>query len=99
MMQQHAKGLRGVIHCFSYSKEMAQEYVKMGFHIGVGGVVTFKNSKKLKEVVADIPMEKILLENGFAVSCTGSESRKTQFFSEYSLYRSGDRAAQRNQLR
>lgn len=34
----------------------------MGFHIGVGGVVTFKNSKKLKEVVADIPMEKILLE-------------------------------------
>ena len=62
MMQQHAKGLRGVIHCFSYSKEMAQEYVKMGFHIGVGGVVTFKNSKKLKEVVADIPMEKILLE-------------------------------------
>ena len=62
MMQQHAKGLRGVIHCFSYSKEMAQEYVKMGFRIGVGGVVTFKNSKKLKEVVADIPMEKILLE-------------------------------------
>lgn len=58
MMQQHAKGLRGVIHCFSYSKEMAQEYVKMGFRIGVGGVVTFKNSKKLKEVVADIPMER-----------------------------------------
>lgn len=62
MMQKHAKGLCGVIHCFSYSKEMAQEYVKMGFHIGVGGVVTFKNSKKLKEIVAEIPLEKILLE-------------------------------------
>lgn len=62
MMRQHAKGLRGVIHCFSYSKEIAREYVKMGFYIGVGGVVTFKNSKKLKEIVAEIPLEKILLE-------------------------------------
>lgn len=62
VVQKHAKGLSGVIHCFSYSKEMAQEYVKMGFYIGVGGVVTFKNSKKLKEIVAEIPLEKILLE-------------------------------------
>lgn len=62
MMQQYAKGLRGVIHCFSYSKEMAKEYAKMGFYIGVGGVVTFKNSKKLKEIVTELPLEKILLE-------------------------------------
>lgn len=62
VMKEHAKGLRGVIHCFSYSKELAREYVKMGFHIGIGGVVTFKNSKKLKEVVEAIPMEWILLE-------------------------------------
>lgn len=62
MMKEHAVGLRGVIHCFSYSKEMAEEYVKMGFHIGVGGVVTFKNGKKLKEVVEAIPLERILLE-------------------------------------
>lgn len=62
MMKEYGKGLRGVIHCFSYSKEMALEYVKMGFHIGVGGVVTFKNSKKLKEVVEAIPLERILLE-------------------------------------
>lgn len=62
MMKEHAAGLRGVIHCFSYSKEMAEEYVKMGFHIGVGGVVTFKNGKKLKEVVEAIPLERILLE-------------------------------------
>lgn len=62
IMKEHAKGLRGVVHCFSYSKELAKEYIKMGFHIGVGGVVTFKNSKKLKEIVAEIPLERILLE-------------------------------------
>ena len=62
IMKEHAQGLYGVIHCFSYSKEMAEEYVKMGFHIGVGGVVTFKNGKKLKEVVEAIPLESILLE-------------------------------------
>ena len=62
IMKEHAQGLRGVIHCFSYSKELAREYVKMGFHIGVGGVVTFKNGKKLKEIVEEIPLETILLE-------------------------------------
>lgn len=62
IMKEHARGLRGVIHCFSYSKELAREYVKMGFHIGVGGVVTFKNAKKLKEIVKEIPLERILLE-------------------------------------
>lgn len=62
IMKEHAQGMCGVIHCFSYSKEMAEEYVKLGFHIGVGGVVTFKNGKKLKEVVEAIPIERILLE-------------------------------------
>lgn len=62
IMKEHAQGLRGVIHCFSYSKELAEEYVKMGFHIGIGGVVTFKNGKKLKEVAEVIPLERILLE-------------------------------------
>lgn len=62
IMKEHAKGLRGVIHCFSYSKEMAKEYVKMGFYIGVGGVVTFKNARKLKETVREIPLESIVLE-------------------------------------
>ena len=54
--------LRGVIHCFSYSPEMADEYLKMGYYIGVGGVVTFKNAKKLKEVVKMLPLDRILLE-------------------------------------
>lgn len=62
IMKQYAKGLRGVIHCFSYSKELAHEYVKMGFYIGIGGVVTFKNGKKLKEIAEEIPLDKILLE-------------------------------------
>ena len=52
----------GVIHCFSYGAEMAREYVDMGFYIGVGGVITFKNGKKLKEVVKYLPMDKIVLE-------------------------------------
>lgn len=62
IMKEHAQGLRGVIHCFSYSKELAKEYVKMGFHIGIGGVVTFKNGKKLKEIAQEIPLERMLLE-------------------------------------
>lgn len=56
------RDLRGVVHCYSYSREMAAQYVKMGYYIGVGGVVTFKASRKLKETVEDIPLEKILLE-------------------------------------
>lgn len=53
---------RGSIHCYSGSPEMARDYVKMGFHIGVGGVVTFSNAKKLVETVKAIPMESILIE-------------------------------------
>lgn len=52
----------GVIHCFSYSNEIAQQYLKMGYYIGIGGVATFKNAKKLKEVVCETPLERILLE-------------------------------------
>lgn len=56
------QGIDGVIHCYSYSKEMAEEFLKLGFYIGVGGVVTFKNAKKLVETVEAVPMERILLE-------------------------------------
>ena len=61
-MKQYEGKVKGVVHCYSYSKEMAREYVKMGYYIGVGGVVTFKNGKKLKETVEDIPLEKIVIE-------------------------------------
>jgi len=60
--QAHTPELRGVIHCFSYGPEMAKEYLNMGYYIGVGGVVTFKNAKKLKEVVEMLPLNRILLE-------------------------------------
>ena len=59
---EHAGMTGGVIHCFSGSKEMAKEYIKMGYYIGVGGVVTFKNARVLKEVVESIPLERILTE-------------------------------------
>ncbi len=62
IMKAHAQGLEGVIHCYSYSREQAEEYVKMGFYIGIGGVLTFKNAKKLKEVAVAIPLERIVLE-------------------------------------
>ena len=52
----------GVIHCYSGSVEMAREYVKLGYHIGIGGVVTFKNARVLKEVAEAVPMEKIVVE-------------------------------------
>ena len=62
IMKRRAAGMKAVIHCYSYSTEMAREYVKMGYYIGVGGVVTFKNAKKLKQVVQEIPLESIVLE-------------------------------------
>ena len=52
----------GIIHCFGYPVEMAERFVKLGLYVGVGGVVTFKNSRKLKEVVERIPIERIVLE-------------------------------------
>lgn len=63
IMQEAAReGIRGVIHCYSYSRDQALQYVKMGFFIGVGGVVTFKNGRKLREVVEAIPIESLVLE-------------------------------------
>ena len=62
MKAEHAEDIGGVIHCFSYETEMAREYLNMGFYIGVGGVVTFKNGRKLKEVVEYTPIERIVTE-------------------------------------
>ncbi len=60
--EENADEAGGVIHCFSYGAEMAREYLNMGFYLGIGGVLTFKNAKKLKEVVAYMPMDRLLLE-------------------------------------
>ena len=62
MKEYHAGSDGGIIHCFSSSAEMAAEYVKLGYHIGVGGVVTFKNARVLKEVVKAVPIERIVVE-------------------------------------
>ncbi len=56
------EGMSGVVHCYSGSIEMAKEYIKLGFVIGVGGVVTYKNARKLVEVVDGIDIEHILIE-------------------------------------
>jgi len=53
---------RGVVHCFSESAEMAREYTKLGFYIGIGGVVTFPKSKTLHEVVRRTDLSHILIE-------------------------------------
>ncbi len=62
MSSEKASEIGGVIHCFSYTKETAKTFLDMGFYIGVGGVITFKNAKKLKEAVEYIPMDRIVLE-------------------------------------
>ena len=62
MQRAAARGIGGVIHCFSSGAELACRYTDLGFYIGIGGVVTFKNGKKMKEVAAAVPLSSILLE-------------------------------------
>lgn len=57
----NSQSLRGVIHCFSGSAEVAQEWLKMGMYLGIGGVLTFKNSK-LSDNLVNVPPERLLLE-------------------------------------
>ena len=52
----------GVIHCYSGSAQMAHDYIKMGYYLGIGGVVTYNNAKKTVEVVESVPLERILIE-------------------------------------
>ena len=62
MQAEHASDIGGVIHCYSYSKETARTFLNMGFYFGIGGVLTFKNSKKLKEAVSYLPLDRIVVE-------------------------------------
>lgn len=54
--------LRGIMHCYSGSVEMAKEYIKLGFYISIAGPVTFKNSRVVKDVAKEIPLDKLLIE-------------------------------------
>ncbi len=62
IIKTYAADMKGIIHCYSYSYETAKEYVKMGYYIGIGGVVTYNNAKKLQETVEKIPLEHLVLE-------------------------------------
>lgn len=62
MKQADAGSIGGVMHCYSYTKELAREFLEMDFFFGIGGVLTFTNAKKLKEAVEYIPLDKIVLE-------------------------------------
>lgn len=60
--RENAGKFGGIVHCYSYGVELAREYMKLGFHFGIGGVVTYKNAKTVKEVVQYLPIERIVLE-------------------------------------
>lgn len=62
MKAEHAGTTGGVIHCYSGSREMAKDYLDMGYYIGIGGVVTFKNARVMKEVAEYVPLDRILVE-------------------------------------
>jgi TatD DNase family protein len=55
-------GLRGVVHSYSGSAEQAQQLWKLGFHQGIGGPVTYERAQRLRRIVADMPIEYLLLE-------------------------------------
>ena len=62
LKEEGAKEVGGVMHCFSGSEEIAKECMEMNFYISFGGPVTFKNAKKVKEVAAEIPLDRLLIE-------------------------------------
>ena len=62
IVKEHAKGLKGVFHCYSGSWEMAKEILKLGFYVSFGGSLTFKNAVKTVEVAKNIPIENVILE-------------------------------------
>jgi len=62
ILGEKASGMKVVLHCFSGDRNMAQWCVRQGFYFGIGGVITFKNARKLAQIVQEIPLNKILLE-------------------------------------
>ncbi|PYZ91538.1 hydrolase TatD [Salipaludibacillus keqinensis] len=62
LKEEKAEDIGGIMHCFGGSVEIAQECLKMNFHISFGGPVTFKNAKRPKEVAKEIPIDRLLIE-------------------------------------
>lgn len=62
LKSENARDVGGIVHCFSGSVEMARDVLDLGMYIGIGGTVTFKNARKIKEVAEYVPIESIVLE-------------------------------------
>jgi TatD DNase family protein len=62
VLAEEAKGLKILLHCFSGDLDLAKVCIELGYYLGIGGVVTFNNAKKLKAVVGDVPIENLVLE-------------------------------------
>ena len=96
MKEEKSEEIGGVIHCFSYSVEMAEEYLKMGFYLGIGGVVTFKKCKEDQRSGSDGSDGAHSAGNRQSVSGTGSVPGKTKFISVSAVRCAGDRRTQGN---
>jgi len=62
ILQDKARTLRGVLHCFSGDYDMAVKAIKMGFYISFAGPVTFQNARRLQQLACELPLERILIE-------------------------------------
>lgn len=62
VLREHGRGLPGLLHAFTGSRAMAAECLDMGYHLSTGGMVTFNRAENIREVVADVPLERLLLE-------------------------------------
>lgn len=62
LRSEKADEVGGIMHCYSYSVEMARSFLDLGFYFGIGGVITFKNGRKLREVVEYLPLDRIVVE-------------------------------------
>lgn len=62
ILKDYEGSVRGVMHCYSGSAEMAEVFMKLGYYISLAGVVTFKNAKTAKDVAKSIPLDRLLIE-------------------------------------
>jgi TatD DNase family protein len=62
LLEEDAVSVGGVMHCFTGTPEMAQKVLDLGFYISISGIVTFKNAHTLREIVKNIPLERMLIE-------------------------------------
>lgn len=62
ILKREGRGIPAVLHCYSGSREMAREFLRLGLYLGVDGPLTFKNAAKLPEIVRDMPLERLLVE-------------------------------------